>query len=105
LQWSIDHSRFIMGVFFASLVAMVFLMATMQQDFLPSDDTGRLQANRQAANGASYVQMAKYTQEVARIVAQDPDIAGVLAQMDGANGSAGANQSRLMMIALKPLSE
>jgi len=105
LQWSIDHSRFIMGVFFASLVAMVFLMATMQQDFLPSDDTGRLQANLQAANGTSYVQMAKYTQEVARIVAQDPDIDGVLAQMDGANGSAGANQSRLMMIALKPLSE
>jgi hydrophobe/amphiphile efflux-1 (HAE1) family protein len=105
LRWSIDHGRIIMAMFVASVAVMVFLMATMQQDFLPSDDTGRLQANLQAANGTSYVQMAKYTQEVARIVAQDPDISGVLAQMDGANGNAGTNQSRLMMIALKPLSE
>jgi HAE1 family hydrophobic/amphiphilic exporter-1 len=105
LTWSITHGRIIMGIFFASVAVMVVLMATMQQDFLPSDDSGRITANLQAANGTSYQQMAKYTQEAARIVAQDPDIAGVLAQMDGANGNAGTNQSRLMMISLKPLSE
>jgi HAE1 family hydrophobic/amphiphilic exporter-1 len=49
--------------------------------------------------------MAIYTQQVARIVAQDPAVAGVLAQMDGANGSAGTNTARLMMISLKPLSQ
>jgi hydrophobe/amphiphile efflux-1 (HAE1) family protein len=105
LRWSIGHGRFILGVFAASLVASVAMLAVMQQDFLPSDDTGRLQANMQAANGTSYEQMATYTQEVARIVAQDPAVAGVLAQMDGANGSAGTNTSRLMMISLKPLSQ
>jgi len=105
LRWAIGHGRFILGVFFASLVASVVLIMVMQQDFLPSDDTGRLQANMQAANGTSYAQMAKYTRQVAAIVGKDPDVAGVLAQMDGANGSAGTNQSRLMMISLKPLSE
>src|ERR1700733_6742224 len=49
--------------------------------------------------------MTKYTQQIGQIVAEDPDVAGVLAQMDGANGSAGTNSSRLMMISLKPLSE
>jgi multidrug efflux pump subunit AcrB len=83
----------------------VVLMGVMQQDFLPSDDTGRMQANMQAANGTSYRQMAIYTQQVAKIVGQDPDVQGVLAQMDGANGNAGTNTSRLMMIALKPLSQ
>ena len=105
LRWSIGHGRVILGVFFASLVASVVLLSVMQQDFLPSDDTGRLQANMQAANGTSYAQMAIYTQQVARIVAQDPAVAGVLAQMDGANGSAGTNTARLMMISLKPLSQ
>ncbi len=105
LRWSIMHGRIILGVFALSVIASVVLLMFMQQDFLPSDDTGRLQANLQAANGTSYVQMAKYTQQVARIVAQDPDIAGVLAQIDGANGSAGTNSGRLMMISLKPLSE
>jgi HAE1 family hydrophobic/amphiphilic exporter-1 len=104
LRWSITHPRAIMGLFLASLVASIVLMATMQQDFLPSDDTGRLQGNIQAANGTSYTQMAAYTQQVARVVGEDPDVEGVLAQMDGANGSAGTNQARMMMITLKPLS-
>jgi hydrophobe/amphiphile efflux-1 (HAE1) family protein len=105
LRWSINHGRFILGVFFASLIAAVTLMMVMQQDFLPSDDTGRLQGSIQAANGTSYRQMAAYVQQVAKVVASDPDVDGVLAQMDGANGSAGTNQARLMMIALKPLGQ
>jgi HAE1 family hydrophobic/amphiphilic exporter-1 len=105
LRWSIAHSRVILGVFAGSLVLSVALLSVMQQDFLPSDDTGRLQGAIQAANGTSYTQMAAYTRQVARIVGQDPDIEGVLAQMDGANGSAGTNQARMMMITLKPLAQ
>src|SRR5262249_24740970 len=105
LRWSITHSRWILGIFFASLVLSVLLLSVMQQDFLPSDDTGRLQGAIQAANGTSYNQMAAYTKQVAKTIGQDPDIEGVLAQMEGANGSAGTNQARMMMITLKPLSE
>jgi len=75
----------------------------MQQDFLPSDDTGRIQGNIQAANGTSFTQMATYTKQVMKIVGDDPDIEGVMGQMEGANGSAGTNNARLMMIKLKPL--
>ena len=105
LLWSIQHGRVILGVFALSLVASVALMMTMPQDFLPSDDTGRLQGSIQAANGTSYAQMSKYVQTVSAVVAQDPDVEGVLAQMDGANGSAGTNQGRLMLISLKPLGQ
>jgi HAE1 family hydrophobic/amphiphilic exporter-1 len=105
LRWSIGHSRIILGVFAGSLVASVALLAIMQQDFLPSDDTGRLQGNLQAANGTSYRQMALYVEQAAKIVSDDPDIEGVMAQMEGANGSAGTNNARLMMIKLKPLGE
>jgi HAE1 family hydrophobic/amphiphilic exporter-1 len=59
----------------------------------------------QSANGTSYEQMAKYTQEVARIVGEDRNVKAVLAQMEGSNGSAGTNASRLMMIVLKPLGQ
>ncbi|HEX4272219.1 MAG TPA: efflux RND transporter permease subunit [Rhizomicrobium sp.] len=103
LRWSLSHRKVIMGLFFASLAASAGLMMVMQQDFLPSDDTGRLQANLQAANGTSYDRMAKYTQAVARIVGDDPNVEKVLAQMEGSNGSAGINNARLMMITLKPL--
>ncbi len=105
LRWSLIHRRVILGIFFASLVASGLLMTVMKQDFLPSDDSGRLQGTMQAANGTSYTQMAKYVQQVTRIVASDPDIEGVLANMEGANGTAGSNSARMMMISLKPLSE
>ena len=105
LRWSITHPRAIMGVFFASLAASVLMVSIMQQDFLPSDDTGRLQGNIQAANGTSFRQMAAYAQQVAKVIGEDPGVDGVLAQMEGANGSAGTNQARMMMITLKPLSQ
>src|SRR3982751_4845906 len=104
LRWSITHPRAIIGLFFASLAASVLMVAVMQQDFLPSDDTGRIQGSIQAANGTSYTQMAAYTTQVMKIVGDDPDIEGVMGQMEGANGSAGTNQARLFMIKLKPLS-
>ena len=103
LRWSIAHPRAIIGVFFASLAASVLMIMVMQQDFLPSDDTGRIQGNIQAANGTSYTQMAAYTKQVMKIIGEDPDIEGVLGQMDGANGRAGTNSARMMMIKLKPL--
>jgi HAE1 family hydrophobic/amphiphilic exporter-1 len=103
LRWSITHPRVIAGVFFASLAASVLMVAVMQQDFLPSDDTGRLQGNIQAANGTSFSKMAAYTTQVMKIVGDDPDIDGVMGQMEGANGSAGTNNARMMMIKLKPL--
>ena len=42
--------------------------------------------------------------QVMKIVGDDPDIEGVMGQMEGANGSAGTNNARLMMIKLKPRS-
>jgi hydrophobe/amphiphile efflux-1 (HAE1) family protein len=105
LRWSITHRRTILGVFFASLAASVLMMSVMQQDFLPSDDTGRIQGNIQAANGTSYKQMASYTTQVMKIISADPDIDGVMGMMEGSNGSAGSNNARLMMIKLKPLGE
>src|SRR6185312_8433811 len=63
LRWSIMHGPVILGVFVASLAVSVLMMSVMQQDFLPSDDSGRIQANLQAANGTSYVQMAAYTRQ------------------------------------------
>jgi len=103
LRWSIMHSRVILGLFAASLVASVLMVAVMQQDFLPSDDTGRIQGAIQAANGTSFTQMAAYTKQVMKIVGDDPDIEGVMGQMEGSNGAAGTNNARLMMIKLKPL--
>ena len=52
----------------ASILASVGLFTIMQQDFLPSDDTGRLTGQIQAANGTSFNQMYNYLDEVGRVI-------------------------------------
>ncbi|MES2472264.1 MAG: efflux RND transporter permease subunit [Pseudomonadota bacterium] len=105
LRWSLDNRRIILGMFFASLAASVILMQVMKQDFLPADDTNRIQGNIQAANGTSFDQMARYVESVTRIIEADPDVTGALASMDGSNGAAGTNSARMMMITLRDQSE
>src|ERR1700735_3085794 len=54
LAWAMGHRLFILGVFFASVAASAGLFMISQQDFLPSDDQGRLTGQIQAANGTSF---------------------------------------------------
>jgi HAE1 family hydrophobic/amphiphilic exporter-1 len=105
LRWSLNNKLVIMGVFVFTLFASGWLYQSMPQDFLPSDDVGRLQGTIQAANGTSFEQMTTYVQQIQRIVNADPNVKGVLAQIDGGNGDAGSNNARMQLIALKPQAE
>ena len=105
LRWGLAHKPVILGIFFATLAASVFLFLKMPQDFLPSDDVGRINGQIQAANGTSFDQMEKYVNQARAIVEADPNVLSVQAQMGGGNGSAGTNFAGMNLIVLKPLSE
>ncbi|HEX4637687.1 MAG TPA: efflux RND transporter permease subunit [Rhizomicrobium sp.] len=94
LKWSLRHRKVILGVFAASILANVGMFAIMQQDFLPSDDTGQLHGSVQTQTGTSFDQVVAYTRRVMKVVQADPDVADV-------QGDEGGD----MNIALKPLSE
>jgi HAE1 family hydrophobic/amphiphilic exporter-1 len=72
-------------VFAGSLVATVALFFVMPQDFLPSEDTGMINGNTEAANGTSYPQMVKYQQMAARIVNADPNVQGAMSSVNDSN--------------------
>ena len=100
-----NHRPFIIVVFLASLVCSGYLFAVMPQDFLPSDDVGRIQGQIQAANGTSFEQMRNYVQRAQAIVNADPNVEGALGSIQGNNGSAGTNGAQLQLVTLKPLDE
>ena len=102
LTWSMEHRLFILGLFFLSIAASVWLFKIMPQDFLPADDQGQLRATVQAANGTSYERMVAYGQQANRIVNADSNIAGSMLSVTS-NG-AGANSASLNIM-LKPLGE
>jgi HAE1 family hydrophobic/amphiphilic exporter-1 len=105
LAWSLNHKPVILGLFVLSILSSGLLFSIMQQDFLPSDDTGRVTGQLQAANGTSVEQMKRYVQTVTDIINSDPNTDGAMAQMQGAPGTAGVNAARFMVIRLKPRQE
>jgi HAE1 family hydrophobic/amphiphilic exporter-1 len=94
LKWSLRHRPVILGVFAGSILASVGLFSIMQQDFLPSDDTGELRGNIQTQTGTSFDQQVAYTKRVMAVVKADPNVADVQGDEHGG-----------MDVALKPLSQ
>ncbi len=99
------HKPVVIGIFLLTLAASAGLFMIMPQDFLPSDDVGRIQGQIQAANGTSFEQMTRYVQQAQNIVNADPNVEGAMSSIMGGNGQAGVNSAQLQLIALKSRDE
>src|ERR1700744_2872505 len=102
LNWSLHHRRVILGVFFASIAASVALFSVMQEDFLPSDDQGRLTGVIQGANGTSFPHMIESLLQVGRVLDADPNIVNAIEQIPSITGAAGTNSALMRVIPLAP---
>jgi len=91
LRWSMRHRVFIVFLFFLSVAATVQLFRIMPQDFLPSEDTGRINAYTDGANGISFAEMRRHQQEVANIIARDPNVDGFMNSVGSGGVKGGAN--------------
>ena len=102
LSWVMER-RFAALLFsLVILVGTVVLYRTVPTGFIPTQDTGQIVATTEAAQGTSFPDMVKHQQEVAAIVAQDPNIAGFMSSVGSGGGS--GNQGRIIM-GLKPRKE
>ena len=99
LGWVMEH-RFLALMFsLVILVGTVVLYRTVPTGFIPTQDTGQIVATTEAAQGTSFPDMVRHQQEVAAIVAQDPNIDGFMSSVGSGGGS--GNQGRIIM-GLKP---
>src|SRR4029079_15708805 len=58
----------------AIIVATGYLFTVVPKGFLPSEDTGRFNLNTEGVQGLGYQEMLRHQQQVADIVAKDPNI-------------------------------
>ncbi len=109
LQVSLRYRAVTMAVSIALLVGTVYLFMRVPKGFLPSEDLGRFNISTEAIQGVTFEDMRRHQQEVADIVARDPNVASytsMLGQSGGPGGGAGgALNSGRMGIDLKPRSE
>jgi HAE1 family hydrophobic/amphiphilic exporter-1 len=103
LQWSLAHRRAVMLFSLVLLLATGYLFLKIPKGFLPSEDTGRLIVNTQAAEGTSFDAMVAHQLAVTAIAQKDPDVAMAYSNA-GAQGGSSANTGS-MMLRLKPRNE
>ena len=107
LDWVMHHRRVAL-VFSAGILAgTALLWAWIPKGFIPSEDIGQLTGTTEAADGTSFDAMVRYQQQVATVLAQDPNVAGFMSSVGGGGGGSaggGTNQGRLV-IRLKPRHE
>ena len=101
LNWVMDHRFAALMFSLVILVGTVVLYKAVPTGFIPTQDTGQIVATTEAAQGTSFPEMVRHQQQVAAIVAQDPNIAGFMSSVGGGGGGGSGNQGRIFL-GLKP---
>jgi HAE1 family hydrophobic/amphiphilic exporter-1 len=108
LRMSLRYRAATMAVSLLFIAGAAYLFMIVPKGFLPNEDQGRFQISIEAIQGIGFEEMVRHQQEVAAILAQDPDIAGFSSSTGFSGGLSGAggstNQGRFG-IDLKPRSE
>ena len=90
--------RFPMMAFSAViLLGTVALFHVVPKGFIPSEDTGQLQATTETAEGTSYDAMVQHQRAAAAIVQEDPNIDGFMSAVGGGGRISTVNQGRFIM--------
>ncbi|MBL6853671.1 MAG: efflux RND transporter permease subunit, partial [Alphaproteobacteria bacterium] len=97
LNWSMEHRRTILVIFFLSLAATVGMFYVVPQDFIPTEDQGMIRAQTEGSDRTSFLKMAQYQQRVAAIAAREPGIKTVMSFVGGGGSRTGTNTGTLLL--------
>jgi HAE1 family hydrophobic/amphiphilic exporter-1 len=104
LGWVMNHRRATLVFSAAILAGTVVLFMQVPKGFIPSEDTGRIVASTESAEGTSFDAMVTHQKAVAAIVGQDPNVETYMSVAGGGGGNTSANAGRVI-IRLKPRSQ
>lgn len=104
LQWTFQHTRTILWLFAASLIATVLLFIVIPKGFIPTQDIDRINGFTEADPNISFENMVKRQQVAAAIIRKDPNIMSVMSSVGAGGASSSLNNGRIF-IRLKPRDE
>jgi len=100
-EWSLAivlrHRVVMLGVFVAVAYFTVHMFNIIPTGFIPDQDNDSMFVNLQAAQGTSYYDMAKWTQQVGDVVIRNKYVDSFLASVGGGPGGGGSNNGRIMV--------
>jgi HAE1 family hydrophobic/amphiphilic exporter-1 len=104
LQWVIRHHVTTMAASLVVLLATIYFFGLVPKGFIPSEDIDQVLINTEGAQGVAYEQMVKYQQQLADIVAKDPNVESFYSAVGVGGVGLTGNTGRIFM-KLKPRSD
>ena len=101
LRWCMDRPRLVLGGFVVSLLVTALLFYVVPKDFIPAGDNGLLRVTTEGPEDISFDAMMARQQELAAIVAKDPNLEGFMSSV-GAGGPRATVNNGTMLLKLKP---
>jgi HAE1 family hydrophobic/amphiphilic exporter-1 len=106
LRVSLRFRAVTMLVSIALLFGTVYLFTRVPKGFLPSEDQGRFNVSTEAVQGVAFDDMVRHQNDVAAIVAKDPNVSSFTSMLgQGPGGSGGALNTGRLGVDLKPRAE
>ncbi len=88
-RWTLEKAlamrAVILLLFFGLLVATVLMFQVMPKGFMPTEDTGQLFGSTEGPQGVSFADMVAHQQQLAAIVARNPNVDSVMSNVDNSN--------------------
>ncbi|HET9795754.1 MAG TPA: efflux RND transporter permease subunit, partial [Thermoanaerobaculia bacterium] len=86
LAWVLEHRTATLVVAVATLLTTILLYVVIPKGFFPVQDTGVLLGISEASQSASFAEMSRRQQALARVILEDPAVAG-LSSFIGVDGT------------------
>ncbi|RII26330.1 MAG: acriflavine resistance protein B [Geobacter sp.] len=87
LKQVLHYRRTVIAVTITLTLFTGWLFTTVPKGFLPTEDTGRINAETETAQGTSFADMKLHQEAVAAIIAKDPNVEGFMSSIGGNHGS------------------
>ncbi len=103
LRLSLRFRRTVLLVAVATMGLTIWLLIVLPKGFIPTEDTGRIMINTEAAQDVSFEAMLRYQHDLAAIVIKNPYIETVTSYLGSSGrGGGGANNTARMFASLIP---
>jgi hydrophobe/amphiphile efflux-1 (HAE1) family protein len=77
LRWTLRHQRLMLAITVLTFFASFWIYAIIPKGFVPEQDTGLIAGVTDTSQDISFERISELQQQVAAIVAKDPDVLGV----------------------------
>ncbi|MGE5218643.1 MAG: efflux RND transporter permease subunit [Chloroflexota bacterium] len=95
LGWVMRHHVTTLIASVVVLYATIHMFGLVPKGFIPSEDTGQMLINTEGAEGVSTRQMMEYQQQLAAIVAKDPNVESFFSSVGIGGNSLTGNSGRI----------